>query len=68
MFRFPNLVRHHLSTLHLPIQPAIPMIGPLESRWRHDFAGGPDVASPACTEGRRARQKILREAASTAIR
>ena len=68
MFRFPKLVRHYLGTPHLPIQSAIPMIGPLESRWRHDFASGPDIASQACAEGWRTRQKILREAASTAIR
>ena len=68
MFRFPKLVRHYLSAPHLPIQPAIPMIGPIESRWRHDFASGPDIASQACSEGRRGRQKILRDAASTAIR
>ena len=68
MIRLPKMVRHYLSALHLPVQPAMPMIGPLESRWRHDFPGSLDLASRACAEGRRARQKILRDAASKAIR
>lgn len=68
MIRIPKMVRHYLSALHLPVQPAIPMIGPLESRRRHDITVSPDLASRACAEGRRARQKILRDAVSKTIR
>ena len=68
MIRIPKMVRHYLSALHLPVHPAIPMIGPLETRWRQDFAASRDIAAQACAGGRRAQQKILRDAASKAIR
>jgi hypothetical protein len=38
MFSIPKLVRLYLSELHLKTLPVTPTIGPLETRWRHDFA------------------------------
>ena len=68
MFRLPKTVRSYLSASHLPLPPAVPMIGPLASRWRHDFAAGLDIAARNCAEGRRAQQKILHDAVAKAIR